>query len=103
MVQRKKNNSETSPPSTQERRFATFNSLGEAYRKLSPYLNIGYVMAASIALLTWLGYVLDKKWDTYPWLTITGALLGIVTGFYNFFKTVFAMQNKDGNSNHHET
>lgn len=73
------------------------NSLAEAYRKLAPYLNIGYVMAASIALFTWLGYFLDKRWQTFPWLTITGAVLGIVTGFYNFFKTVFLLDKKNQN------
>ncbi len=72
-----------------------FDSLAQAYRKLAPYLNIGYVFAASIALLTWLGYVLDKKWGTSPWLTLTGALLGVATGFYNFFKTVFWLQKRN--------
>ncbi len=79
-----------------------FNSLAEAYRKLAPYLNIGYVMAASIALLTWLGYLLDKKWDTFPWFTIIGAVLGITVGFYNFFKTVFLLNKKDENNTRDE-
>ncbi len=70
-------------------------ALAEAYRKLAPYLNIGYVFAASIALLTWLGYWLDKKWGTSPWWILIGALLGVATGFYHFFKTVFGLQKRD--------
>lgn len=66
----------------------TIEGLGEAYRRLAPYLNIGYVWAASVIAFTLLGIYLDKRFSTKPWLTLVGALLGIVTGFYNFIKTV---------------
>jgi F0F1-type ATP synthase assembly protein I len=74
---------------------STFSSLSEAYRKLAPYLNIGYFFAASVTGMTLLGYYLDKKWQTDPWLTVCGAVLGIGLGFYNFFKTVFNLEKKD--------
>ena len=76
-----------------------FESLTEVYRKLAPYLNIGYTWAASVALLSFLGYVLDKKWHTKPWLTLLGACLGVVVGFYNFFKTVFWLEKKENRKN----
>jgi len=66
----------------------TIESLTEAYRKMGPYLNIGYFFVASVSLMTFLGWYLDKKWDTRPWLTVVGAILGIAAGFYNFFKVV---------------
>jgi len=69
-------------------------SLGDAYRKVAPYLNIGYVWASSVILLTLLGWFLDKQWDTRPYLTIIGAILGVVTGFYNFIKTVMTLEKK---------
>lgn len=69
-------------------------SLAEAYRKLAPYLNIGYVWAASVILFTALGWYLDKKWHTSPWLTLVGALLGVATGFYQFLKTVTGLEKK---------
>lgn len=72
------------------------SSLSEAYRKLAPYLNIGYFFAISVTLLTLLGVYLDKKWQANPWLTLCGAILGIVLGFYNFFKTVFSLEKKNG-------
>lgn len=69
-------------------------SLSEAYRKLAPYLNIGIVWMASVLLFTWIGITLDKKWETKPWLTLLGAILGIVTGFYHFIKTVLRDDNQ---------
>jgi F0F1-type ATP synthase assembly protein I len=74
---------------------STLSSLSEAYRKLAPYLNIGYFFGVSVTGLTLLGYYLDRRWQTDPWLTLVGATLGIGMGFYNFFKTVFAMEKKD--------
>jgi len=63
-------------------------SFAEAYRKAAPYLNIGYTWAASVIIFTLIGWYLDKHWNTKPWLTLTGAIIGIVVGFYNFFKTI---------------
>ncbi len=64
------------------------DSLVEAYRKLAPYLNIGYTWAASVILFTLLGWYLDKEWGTYPWLTFAGAIIGVIGGFYHFLRTV---------------
>lgn len=84
------------PPQKKSKTYSTISSLSEAYRNLAPYLNIGYVFAASIILLTFFGYYLDNKWGTKPWFTLGGAIVGIIAGFYNFFKTVFrANKNKD--------
>ncbi len=70
-------------------------NLAEAYRKVGPYLNIGVVWMASVLIFTWIGITLDKKWDTKPWLTLTGAILGIITGFYHFIKTVLSQKDSD--------
>jgi len=70
-------------------------NLSEAYRKVGPYLNIGVVWMASVLFFTWIGITLDTKLDTKPWLTLTGAILGIVTGFYHFIKTVLSQNNSD--------
>ena len=41
------------------------------------------------------GPYLDKHWHTRPWLTVVGAVLGIITGFYNFFRTVAELNKKE--------
>lgn len=70
-------------------------NLVEVYRKLAPYLNVGVVWMASVLLFTWIGLTFDKKWETKPWLTLVGAILGIVTGFYHFIKTVLSENHSD--------
>jgi len=36
-----------------------------------------------------IGYILDKKLETEPYLLLTGLLLGIVVGFYDLWKAMF--------------
>lgn len=33
-------------------------------------------MGLTVAGLTWLGYYLDERWGTAPWLLLTGGLVG---------------------------
>ena len=58
------------------------------FRKAGPYMNLGLTLALSIAGLAFLGNWLDGRWDTEPWLTVIGGVLGIVVGFVNLFLTV---------------
>lgn len=71
------------------------DSLPTAYRRVAPYLNIGFVLAGSVLFFTWLGFTLDKRWATRPWLTVLGAFLGIFTGFYHFIKIIQSEEKKD--------
>jgi F0F1-type ATP synthase assembly protein I len=70
-------------------------NFAEAYRKLSPYLNIGIVWAILVFLFTWIGIKLDKSWQTEPWFTLLGSIFGITTGFYHFIKTVSCEEKKN--------
>lgn len=72
---------ENSPEKKQE-------SFSETLRKLGPYLNIGYMFVASVLVLAYLGWLVDRKWSTLPWFTLLGAFLGLGVGFYNFFRVV---------------
>jgi ATP synthase protein I len=47
-----------------------------------------------VALCTRLGWWLDKKLATSPWLLVGGALFGIGVGFYAFFKALIALGKK---------
>jgi len=46
------------------------------------------MFAASLLMGIGGGYWADGKLGTRPWLTLTGTLLGLVVGFYNFFVVV---------------
>ena len=72
----------------------TYNNVVDAYRKLAPYMNIGMVWAIAVIVFTLIGLKLDEKWHSSPWLTLTGAILGIITGFYHFIKTVLTEEKK---------
>jgi ATP synthase protein I len=65
-----------------------------ALREAAPYLGIGTSFAASVLLGLGLGYWLDRRWGTTPWLLLLGSLLGIGAGFYQFYKTVAVREKK---------
>ena len=50
------------------------------------YAGVGLELVAVVLVLMWVGYWLDGKLDTSPWLMLTGALLGIVGGLYNLVR-----------------
>ncbi|NLF45256.1 MAG: AtpZ/AtpI family protein [Syntrophomonadaceae bacterium] len=62
-------------------------------RALSDALNMGTTMVAAIALGYFGGRWLDGKFDTEPWLTLVGFLLGLATAF----KVTFERMNSDKN------
>jgi len=45
------------------------------------YLSLGMEIAGSLALPIGIGYWLDIRWNTTPWLLLTGALCGIIILF----------------------
>ena len=57
-------------------------------REAAPYLGIGVSFAASVLLGLGLGYWLDKRLGTTPWLFLLGAAFGLAAGFVQFYKTV---------------
>jgi F0F1-type ATP synthase assembly protein I len=89
-MNQKKNETEDNRP----RKKSSLESLSEAYREISPYLNISYFFIAAIGLLAWIGHRLDKLWESEPWGLVCGAVLGVILGFYNFFKTVAGSSDK---------
>lgn len=65
-----------------------------SYRKAQPYIDASWQLAGSVALGTLLGWWLDKKLGTGPWLLVGCALSGIGAGFYAFFKALTALGKK---------
>ena len=52
------------------------------------YATLGLQYALTIALLTGLGWWLDGRLSTRPWLLVGGVLLGVVLGFVNLVRAV---------------
>jgi F0F1-type ATP synthase assembly protein I len=62
-----------------------------SFQKAAPYINISYVLIASMAMLGVLGWWLDNKFMTKPLLTVLGILGGLFLGLYNLFKVISKM------------
>ncbi len=60
-------------------------------RALSDALNLTTTIVAAVAVGYFAGQWLDGKFDTEPWLTVLGFLLGLATAF----KTIFERMNSD--------
>ena len=67
---------------------------GASYRKAGPYLNASWSLIGSVGLWTAVGWWLDGKLATRPWLLVSGAVLGTGLGFYLFFKQLMAIGRK---------
>jgi F0F1-type ATP synthase assembly protein I len=75
---------------------------GAPLRKVGPYLDIGLVFAILLVLGVFLGRWLDARWGTEPWMLLVGALLGMASGFYHFFKVVLGRGKRGGPSGKRE-
>ena len=64
-------------------------------RQLAPYLSLGAQLAASVGVMGFLGWWLDKKLETTPALLITCLLLGAVAGMTKFLRTVSHLGERD--------
>ncbi|MFQ5878286.1 MAG: AtpZ/AtpI family protein [Acidobacteriota bacterium] len=60
--------------------------LGEAMR----FAQIGTMLVVPMLLLGGVGYVLDRRLGSGPWLLLAGLLVGMATGFVNFFRLVLS-------------
>ena len=55
---------------------------------------MGFQLAATVALLVFIGIWLDKKTGKDPLFTVIFAFLGVGIGLYNFIKTVIDLSKK---------
>lgn len=65
-------------------------SFADTMREIGPYMNMGFFFLAAIGLFTYIGYKIDERLGGDPFYITWGAILGVVVGMYNFFKTVLS-------------
>jgi F0F1-type ATP synthase assembly protein I len=65
---------------------------GNALRDSAPYIGIGTTLAVTMVLGLGVGYWLDQRLKTSPWLLFAGGLLGMIVAFYQFFRTVAGLK-----------
>lgn len=66
-----------------------------SFREYSPYLTLGFQLAAAVVVFLLIGVWLDDRWNTSPWLKLAGLFLGTVGGFIKFFTTVSKLERKE--------
>lgn len=64
-------------------------------KEVGPYLGLGIELAVTLLVFIFIGQYLDKRWDTDPWLFLACAALGFIIAFYNFFKTISRLNDRD--------
>jgi F0F1-type ATP synthase assembly protein I len=55
-------------------------------RQLGSFASMGFEFIAAILLPGGLGYWLDTKWQTTPWLMLVGGVFGFGVGLYMMLK-----------------
>jgi F0F1-type ATP synthase assembly protein I len=64
--------------------------------KFARFSSLGIQMGASIALCTWLGTWLDKKFpNDHSYWTLGLTLFGVIAGFYLVIRDVIKMSKED--------
>ena len=70
------------------------SGMSEAYRAVGPFLTLGIQFVAMSLFCVFVGKWLDARYDMAPVWTLAGGILGIVAGFYHFFKVVLGQGHK---------
>lgn len=61
-------------------------------RKLALAFSVGTVMTSNIVGGIVLGYLLDRWFNTAPWLIVTGLVLGTVSAFVGIYRIVSRLE-----------
>lgn len=56
---------------------------------------LGFELVAAIAGFAFVGYWIDRHYETTPWGLVVGAILGIVGGLYNFIRSALRATGTD--------
>ena len=56
---------------------------------------LAFTLGAMVVLGALVGYYLDRRWGTSPWLTLAGTLLGTAAGFYEVVSVLRLIGEKE--------
>jgi F0F1-type ATP synthase assembly protein I len=70
------------------------NSRQSTMQQLGPYMGIGIQLAGAMTAFGALGWWLDTKLDTTPWLLVVGVTVGAVGGMISFIRTAMKQSGK---------
>ena len=68
-------------------------------RERSPYfllaVDFGYTLLAGLGVFGYLGYWLDARYGTSPWLLLAGFALGLAVGFNGLFRRLNLIEQRE--------
>ena len=67
----------------------SLKALQTTISRSGPAATVSYTLIGAIILLGGIGYALDQRLGTGPWLLFGGLVLGLVVGFYELAKTIW--------------
>ena len=65
----------------------TKKPLSDTVRTIGALSTVGFSFVLAIVLGAWLGWVLDKRLGTTPWLFFLGFAMGLAAGVLNVYRT----------------
>lgn len=66
-------------------------------------MDFGYTLLAAVGGFGWLGWWLDRRSGTNPWLLLGGIGLGLVVGFNSLFKKLNLIEQRRKDAKHRRT
>ncbi len=75
------------------------SAIWDTCRQLEPYLGLGLTFTVYILAFLFMGYWLDKKIGTEPWLMVIGAALGLTLGFVRMISTLNRLSQQQSRNN----
>lgn len=63
-------------------------------QQLGPYLGLGIQLVAAVVAFGALGWWLDSRFGTDPWLLVAGLMLGATGGMISFIRTALKSNDK---------
>jgi F0F1-type ATP synthase assembly protein I len=80
--------SRSNPPDARDEKGGDARDWTIALREAAPLLSLGTTLAVTVAAMLGLGYWLDTRLGTRPWLLLAGGCLGVAVALYQFIRTV---------------
>lgn len=59
---------------------------GKQWLSMGQLASSGAELGLTVAVLTLIGYWLDTKWNSSPWMLLTGALIGTLGSMYKLWR-----------------
>ena len=71
------------------------SKLFEGWRESGSLYGAGVQIAAGIVLMAFIGWWIDTRWGTTPWIMVLGICFGAAAGMYQLVKTVNEINKKE--------